>query len=85
MKILDPKTKRQLGPGPFLCVDRDGTEVMFESCPIREVNRKGYWTLATTGECNDNCIILPQGTIKKLLGKEMTWKNSPKKLIIKQL
>jgi hypothetical protein len=82
--VIDPTTKRQLDSGPYLCVDRDGTEVMFEACPIREVNHKGYWTLATTGETKDNCIVLPQGTIERLIGKELTWKNKPHKLVIKK-
>ena len=85
IKIIDPRfPSRDLSNGPYVCVDRDGTEVIFESCPIRDVNRKGYWTLATTGDPRDNCIILPQGTIKRLIGKELTWKNKPYKLIIKK-
>lgn len=72
--------ERDLRNGPFVCVDKDGTEVMFESCPIREVNRHGYWTLGTTGDPRDNFIILPKGTIEKLIGKKLTWKNQPKKI-----
>ena len=80
-KIIDPRFPgRDLSNGPYVCVDKDGTEVMFESCPIRDVNGKGYWTLATTGETRDNCIVLPLGTIYKLTGKTMSWTNYPKKI-----
>lgn len=67
-------------PGPWLCVDKDGTELVFESKPIRDANRRRYWTLCTVHAPNENFVELPKGTIQKIIGKKLTWKDEPYKL-----
>ena len=67
-------------PGPWLCVDKDGTELIFSSRPIRDPNRNSYWTMCTVHAPKEEVIELPKGTIQKIIGKNLTWKNEPYKL-----
>ena len=80
----------------WLAVDKDGTELIFESHPLRAgaekteyseklINRnqtEGCWygkiinvTDYDTFEYYDEPIELPKGTIQKLIGRELTWKD----------
>ena len=62
----------------YLCVDKDGTERIIE-CEV-------YCGRGGDEECwdydphNDVCIELPKGTIKKILGRELTWEDEPVEL-----
>jgi hypothetical protein len=59
----------------WLVVDgRDNTESVFEYKPIR-ANTGDFWH-----DCGGNCVELPQGTIKKLIGRELTWDDNPVEL-----
>lgn len=69
----------------YLCVDKDGTERIIE-CEIY-CERKGGNRPYRFEECcwgynlhNDVCIELPKGTIKKILGRELTWEDEPVEL-----
>lgn len=69
----------------YLCVDKDGTEHIIE-CEVY-CERKGNKIPYRFEECcwgynphNDVCIELPRGTIKKILGREITWENEPVEL-----
>lgn len=66
--------------GAWLCVDHDGTEMIFSAKPIRDPNTNSYWTLHTTNASEQHCVELPNGSIEKLIGKKLTWKNEPYKL-----
>lgn len=55
----------------WLAVDKNGSEYIYDSKPFRE---EYIW--ATYG----NSMKLPVGTIIKILGKELTWKDKPIKL-----
>lgn len=65
----------------WLCVDEDGDETMiFDNKPKRDASPTcgGYWS---RNEENDCCNVdLPKGTIKKLIGKELTWESEPYEL-----
>jgi hypothetical protein len=40
-----------------------------------------YWEVRGYTTCaNDYAISLPKGTIKKLIGREMTWEDEPVKI-----
>ena len=56
----------------WLAVDKDGTEKIYPFEPYRV---RDYWTccmyMFLTGP-----IILPEGSIKKLIGKEITWEDN---------
>lgn len=61
----------------WLCVDEDGDEMIFDNKPKRDASPTcgGYWS---RNEENDYCNVdLPKGTIKKLIGKELTWEDEP--------
>ena len=56
----------------WLAVDKDGTERIYPFEPYRVTD---YWTccmyMFLSGPIN-----LPKGTIKKLIGKEITWEDN---------
>ena len=58
--------------GVYLTVDEDGTEVMWAEKPSKI---KGIWNIKDP-KFNGSFIDLPKGTIKKLIGKKLTYKNS---------
>ena len=72
---------RNFEKGPYLTVDKDGTECIFKTCPIRNVNGAGYWTLETTHDPDQDNVELPKGSIEKLIGKKLTWKDEPYRLV----
>lgn len=49
---------------------RDNTEWIYKYKPARE-QESGYWW------DSDDCIELPQGSIKKLIGRDLTWDDDP--------
>lgn len=56
----------------YVAVDRDGTEKIFNKQPKRTYyNGLGGWAQRP----NSHRIILPQGTIEKLLGYRLEWKD----------
>ena len=59
----------------YVAVDKDGTETIFADKPSRvfdDVKNCFYW-VASSG----SFIPIPKGTIKKLIGKELTWEDEP--------
>ena len=54
----------------YLAVDKDGTEVMYEHIPFKNVNTDGslFWDSSTS------YIEIPTGTIYKLTGIVLTFK-----------
>lgn len=70
----------------FVAVDSWGQEVMFHNCPERAENRYWqdnivYWEIRGYTTCADDYSIpLPKGTIKKLIGKDLTWNDEPVKI-----
>ena len=59
----------------WLCVNKDGTEVVFNRKPVRSVD---FWRAFSYHDHNHVC--LPKGSIKKLISTELTWKNKPVEL-----
>ncbi len=53
----------------WLAVDKDGTETIFSGEPFRDgdIWRPSYQY--------DQCVDIPKGTIKKILGHKLTWKD----------
>lgn len=67
----------------WLAVDKSGVEIIFYNCPKR-ANEDGH-------PCDEekeqvqwvdggNYVLLPQGSVKKLLGRDLSWKDEPVKL-----
>lgn len=62
----------------WVAVDKDRTETIFTDKPCRmydDVEDCEYWDI-TSGLFE----ILPKGSIKKLIGRELTWKDEPVEL-----
>lgn len=60
----------------WLAVDETGQETIFKRKPIR--NYYGFWIPYTTCDnIESDWIILPQGSIKKLIGRDLTWEDGP--------
>lgn len=70
----------------YLAVDKDGTECIFSKLPIRRTTNE-YGEKIQKPSCKwgyigiisdeQQYVELPQGSIKKLIGKELTWKDKP--------
>ena len=59
----------------YLAIDADGTEWVFDSIPQRWYD--GGWYLKSSKE---NGVSLPKGSIKALIGRELSWNDEPVKL-----
>ena len=58
----------------YLCVDRNG-EYIADNEPTRDWFNWVGWQDAYGESCT--LISIPKGTIKKLIGKKMTWEDEP--------
>ena len=56
---------------PSVAVDEDGSEHIFEMFPER--TEYGTWDMNAVA----SYIHLPPGTIKKLIGRELSWQDEP--------
>lgn len=59
----------------YVAVSKEGQEFVSES----ELIRGKYWWKLLKGAGTD-IIFLPKGSIKKLIGKDLTWDDEPVKL-----
>jgi hypothetical protein len=59
---------------PYLAVDEDGTEGIFNTCPDR-VNNDMWWYEEWSLHCSE--LDLPKGTIEKIIGRSLTWEDEP--------
>ena len=64
----------------WLTVDSDGSEYIYSEKPRRY---KNCWDMAydEDGYPIGSMVLLPKGTIKKLIGKDLTWEDDPIELI----
>lgn len=76
-KILESKVG---GIGmAWVAVNADGKEFLFENKPYRSgYGEYGYWNPTYSGICG--CILIPHGSIKKLIGRELSWDDEPVEL-----
>lgn len=68
----------------WLAVDKYGNEEIHSVKPFR---KKHFWEIPYEKDYDDNgfpvcyykgdCIQLPKGTIKKIIGRELTWNDEP--------
>lgn len=56
---------------PYLAVDLDGDELIAEEKPIR---KSKIWETILE---NIDVVYLPKGSIKALIGRELTWTDEP--------
>lgn len=64
----------------WVAVNEDGREFIFESMPERCDDK--YWIVFPSILSDDvtDYVVLPQGSIEKLIGRELTWDNDPVEL-----
>lgn len=60
----------------WVAVDSDGTEKIFPSEPYRVAD---YWTCSMYTFLSGP-MLLPKGSIKKLIGRRLTWEDVPVEL-----
>lgn len=58
----------------YLAVDKKGVEMLFTDEP-RPDRETGQWRLGAG--IRSNFVILPAGTISKLIGRNLTWEDRP--------
>jgi hypothetical protein len=57
----------------YLAVDKDGSEKIYTHKPKR-TNTLNYWIAPNVSA---KLVELPQGSIKHLIGRELTWEDEP--------
>lgn len=63
----------------FVATDKDGAEYIHYCCPVRDFNSDA--SIEVDGWVGGgDCIPLPKGSIRKLIGRELTWENEPVEL-----
>lgn len=55
----------------WLAIDKDGTEWRFNEKPFRD--KEDIWMVSDEAEIK----LLPKGTIKKLIGRDLSWNDDP--------
>ena len=64
----------------YVAVDKDGTEVIFNDKPVRGINNiKGNCNQWALNSVTSKYIVLPKGSIEKLIGRTLTWDDEPVK------
>lgn len=67
---------------PYLTCDITG-EVIWNNCPVREFDDEefspGFW-IPDFDLTDTYDIVLPKGSIKKLIGRDLTWEDEPVKI-----
>lgn len=58
----------------WIAVDKYGDECIFDVKPVR------FGDAWDTRHMDEQAIVLPNGSIKKLIGKELTWEDEPVEL-----
>ena len=63
----------------WVAVDKNGYEGIFANCPIRRDGQ--WWDLVEEDNYSyDTELFLPKGSIKKLIGRDLTWEDNPVEL-----
>ena len=64
----------------YLCVDRDGQEKVFNYRPVRDKSNKNdahEWCIPDYYEKWDYGVDLPDHSISRLIGYDLTWDDEP--------
>lgn len=63
----------------WVAVNANGKEFLFEKKPYRSgCGEYGYWNHTYSGI--GGCVLIPHGSIKKLTGRDLSWKDEPVEL-----
>ncbi|MCI9284342.1 MAG: fructan hydrolase [Muribaculaceae bacterium] len=61
----------------FVATDKDGSEWIYERKPFRKFRDDDAWS---PSGLERECLELPSGSIRKLIGRELTWEDEPVEL-----
>lgn len=65
----------------WVAVDKDGNEGIYSTKPIRGINRlKNNTEVWLLTDIYAHYASVPKGTIKKLIGKDLTWNDESLKI-----
>lgn len=56
----------------FVATDKDGSEWIYKDVPLRENYKRWF-----PSDIDRDCFPLPKGSIRKLIGRELTWEDEP--------
>lgn len=62
----------------WVATDRDGSEFIFNNRPLRRESM-GEWCLDIEN-MDEDIVLLPGGTIEKLIGRQLAWEDEPVEL-----
>lgn len=63
----------------WVATNVNGLEFLFKNKPCRSgYGEYGYWNSVYSGI--GGCILIPHGTIKKLIGRQLSWNDEPVEL-----
>lgn len=66
----------------WVATNGNGKEFLFEKKPYRSGRGEyGYWNPTYSGI--GGCVLIPHGSIKKLIGRELSWSDEPVELKLK--
>ena len=66
----------------YAAVDPDGTEIIFDSMPVRKDDSQGKrWSRQHTGHSSiipdEHFVVVPKGTFKRIFGYRLSWAYDP--------
>lgn len=64
----------------WVATDKNGEEYLYEEKPCRGYNCIWKATFREDKDRNTDFIELPKGSIKKLIGRDLSWNDEPVKL-----
>ncbi|MCM1219648.1 MAG: hypothetical protein NC548_34645 [Lachnospiraceae bacterium] len=59
----------------FVATDKDGSEWIYKELPFRENDKRWF-----PSDLDRDCFDLPKDSIRKLIGKDLTWEDEPVEL-----
>nr|DAF54468.1 MAG TPA: hypothetical protein [Siphoviridae sp. ctKwY15] len=65
----------------WVAVDKNGSEAIYEEEPVRNSDYDTWLSIRcdVLGRGTD-FVLIPKGSIKKLIGRELSWKDEPVEL-----
>lgn len=61
----------------WLAVDKNGTSFIYDEKPIRYSNYCWDTAYDEDGEPIGGVVLLPNGAVEKLIGRDLTWEDAP--------
>lgn len=63
----------------YVAVDKDGEELVYSTKPFK-VEDRNFWVSLAEKTTPAMYVSLPKGSIKKLIGRDLTWNDEPVEL-----